>query len=496
MKDTKFYQFMKTLSPVEMNRLSKFLESPYFNKNEKLLKIYYAVESNIRVEKSIELNKQNVWNQIYLNSNYDDDKFRKHCAQLMDLVEDWLAQEIFEKNKLRKANYLLESVYQRQLDNLYSSSTSRAMQLVNNEIERPANFYLNVYEIESLLYKLEKIEAKRIDKKNIGKINLENLVTNLDYFYIAEKLKYYCTLLSWTKISNINDKSLFIEDIIKIAEQSEFAFIPSIAIYLKIYYTYKESENENHYFELKSLIDKYIYLFPKEEAKGIMEAAINYTIRKSHGYDNRFLHELFELYKSALTNETLLINNELSQWTFKNIVSNALLIKEFEWAEEFITLYEPYLNPKVRVNAVIFNRANLYFNNKEYKNVLYMLNKVQYEELFYNLNSKAMVISSYYELGEFNVLNSILESFKIFLNRNKDLSKEQKIRYLNLINFTHKLVSSVNKPKSELLKLKRDIQNTLSIGKLWLIEKIDELLALVRTNESKSKKNKKIKKNK
>lgn len=44
MQETKLYQFLSTLSPVEMNRLSRYLESPYFNRNDKLLKIYYSLK--------------------------------------------------------------------------------------------------------------------------------------------------------------------------------------------------------------------------------------------------------------------------------------------------------------------------------------------------------------------------------------------------------------------------------------------------------------------
>ncbi len=471
---------METLSPVELNRLSRYLESPYFNRNEKLLKIYYAIELDTRSGDSKVLTKASIWETIYPNEPYQDEKFRKHCSQLMDLTEAWLAQEIFEENSLHKAKYLLEAVHEKQLERLYSSAVNSARTNIARQVLKPATFYYYIYELESLLYKLERIEEKRIGKKNIDKINLTTIVNNLDYFYIAEKLKYYCTLLSWSKIITIKDTSLFIEDIIRIAQKDELKSIPPIAVYLRVYFTLTDSAKEDHYYELKKLIYQYIHIFPREEAKNIYDAAINYSIQKINNKETKFITELYELYKSALENEILLVNNEMSQWTFKNIVSNALMLKEYEWTEDFIKNYSVKLNEKVRNNAVTFNLASMFFSKGNFKEVLKALQEVQYDEIFYSINSRSYMIRAYYELDEMNALSSFLESFNIYLNRNKEISKIQKTIYLDLIKFTKKLINSNSKSKEELIKLKIEIENSSPVGKSWLLEKVDELIMIAK----------------
>ena len=486
MQETKLYQFLSTLSPVEMNRLSRYLESPYFNRNDKLLKIYYSLEAHVRTENGSKLSKTSIWDPIYPGEQYHDEKFRKHCSQLMELVESWLAQETYEDNPLHKAKYLLEAIHERQLEKLYSGAAGAAKTQISRQMLKPAAYYYYIYELESMLYKLERIEENRIGKKNIEKINLESIVSNLDYFYIAEKLKYYCTLLSWSKIITIRDKSLFIEDIIRIAQKEEVISIPPIAVYLRIYFTYTDS-NPEHYYELKKLINRYIGIFPKEEAKNIFDSAINYAIQRINNKEQKFISELFELYKTALENEILLVNNEISQWTFKNIVSNALMLKEYEWADDFINKYSSRLNEKIRDNAIKFNMANLYFSQGDYKNVLKTLQEVQYDEVFYGLNSRSFIVRAYYELDEISALNSFLDSFNVYLSRNKDISKVQKTIYHDLVKFTKKLIGSNNKSKPELTKLKTEIESSSPVGKSWLLEKVDELLITARTETTRKK---------
>lgn len=486
MKDTKIYHFLSGLSKTELNRLSKYLESPYFNRNEILLTIYYQLENHFRDKPTDELSSIHIWNQIYPQTPYHGDRFRKLCSELMDLCEAFLAQQIYDNNPLHQANYLLQAVHHKQIERMYNSATNTARNLAKKQFFKPASYYYYLYEIEKNLYKLENVELNRASKKNIEKINLEKIVSNLDYFYISEKLKYYCSLLSWNKIIALDKNLLFIQEIIQIARSDEFIDIPPIAIYLKIQDTLIDFDNENHYFELKNLIEKYIDLFPLDEAKNILDNAINYTILKGNKGNIEYLKESLDLYKKSLDKELIYVNEEITPWTFKNIVSIALRQKEYEWTETFINIYGEKINKLYRLNAINYSLGSLYFYKKEFNKAIPLLQKVEYEEIYYSLDAKALTISTYYELDEYMFLGSFFESFKNYLTRNKNISQSNKIRYLNLIKYTKKLVESSQYSKSKLLKLKEDIKADSSIGKNWLLEKVDELIAIAKPEKVKS----------
>lgn len=486
MKDTKVYHFLSGLTKTELNRLSKYLESPYFNRNEVLLTIYYQLEQHFRNNSSAELETTTIWNQIYPQTPYHGDRFRKLCSELMDLCEAFLAQQVYDNNPLHQANYLLQAVHLKQIERMYTSATNTARNLAKRQFFKPASYYYYLYEIEKNLYKLENVELNRASKKNIEKINLEQIVSNLDYFYISEKLKYYCSLLSWNKIIALDKNLLFIQEIIKIARSDEFKEIPPIAIYLKIQDTIIDFENENHYFELKNLIEKYIDLFPVDEAKNILDNAINYTIQRINRKDSTYLKELFELYQKSIDSEIIIVNGEITPWTFKNIISTALRLNEYNWTQNFINQYGDKINKLYQQNAVNFGLAMVFFSKKEFGKTISLLNKVEYDEIYFSLSAKVLTLSTYYELDEFMVLSSFFESFKNYLTRNKNVSQSNKIRYLNLIKYTKKLVESSQYSKSKLTKLKEDIKADSSYGKNWLLEKVDELIAIAKPEKVKS----------
>jgi hypothetical protein len=96
----------------------------------------------------------------------------------------------------------------------------------------------------------------------------------------------------------------------------------------------------------------------------------------------------------------------------------------------------------------------------------------------YTLSSKALLLSTYYELNEWEPLNYLLDSFKVYLHRaQKDLSEIQHISYINLINYTRKLakVKAENSPLNPAL-LNEIESNSKLFSKAWLIEKGRELV--------------------
>jgi hypothetical protein len=476
MKDTKIYDFLSQFSATELNRFHRYLESPYHNRNQWCKSLFSLLESHIRSEDESDLDKQLVFHKIFETEIYDDKRFRKLCSDLLDLGESYLALEIYQANPLHQANYLLQAVHQRQLEKMYNSATNSVKNLSAKQFQRPASYYYYQYEIEKNLYKLQNLEVKRASKNSIQLINLTEIVNNLDYFYISEKLKYYCSLLSWNKIVSLDHKILFIDEIIQIAEKEEFKHIPPIAIYLKIYYTYIEFENEEHYFDLKKLITNYLDIFPIDEAKDIMDSAINYTIQKHNRGKLEYLQESLDLYRAALDKEAIYVNGELTPWTFKNIITIALRLREFEWTEKFIHEYNFKINKKYRQNAINYNTANLNYFKREYTKVLPLLQKVEYDEEYYNLSSKVLLLATYYELKEMELALMFCDSFRIYLKRNKNLSDANKTRYQELIYFAKKLITNQDSAVEKINKLKITIEKSIAASKNWLLEKVDELL--------------------
>jgi len=438
--------------------------------NDSIVTLFEVFIKDIFAKSTKELMKEVIWSKIYGQKKYDDVRFRKLNSELLKLMEKFLAQQVYEDNPIRQANHLIEAVGGRKLIKLYNSTMRSARRLSELQKSQPASFYYYQYEIEKNYYQLTNLDIKRGEKGNI-----DIMSRNLDIFYFSEKLKWYCSALSRKSISSHEYNITFIDEIIRHIDKNSYESIPAIEIYYRIILTYVENDNEIHYFKLKQLLKEYSSLFPIDEAYSMYQIAMNYCIGKANKKGQNFLNEFFELYKILLRNE-IFVNGEISPWDFKNVILASLRLGEYSWTENFINNYSEKIPIEFRDNAVTYNKAQLYFYQKKYDDVVLLLNQVDYEDPAYNLNSKLMLIAVYYETDEIEPLYSLFESFRVYLNRNKKIPQERKGRYLNLIKFTKKLTKIMPGDKRSIEKLNVEISEAKGVVNLkWLKEKIAEL---------------------
>jgi len=471
MKSTKVYQLLNELSKKEVKAFKKFLNSPYFNTTDAMIDLAEVIFTLISTDD--DLTKEEVWHAIGENRQYGNTRFRKYCSDLSKLVERFLAQHEYDGNPLRSAAYLLRTVSSRRLENLYNSSLKTARRLSNVENEKGIDFLYDAYQIER--YHQVILEAGNRTQR----LNVESILKTLDKFYIAQKLWSYMTAMSQKRIVNLEYDLLFIDEILDHIEENPYPDTPQIRILYLVAKLYQS--NDSQYFpELKSLLIEHINLFPASEYNIIFRSTLNFLIGWANEGKKEFLRPLFELYRYAINEEFFFLEGGFNPWIFKTIVHVALRLEEFIWCQEFIEEYARRLPQESRENAMQFNMARLHWYQKNHDEVISLLNQVEFDDFSYNLSSKAMLLATYYEIDEVEVLFSFLESFNAFLKRNTaKLPEKRRENYLNLIKYTRILSKLTRRDKEKLQLLKEEINNKANLGdKRWLLEKVDAKLGL------------------
>ncbi len=471
MRNTKLYSILEQFDKYEQNRCRKFLQSPYFNRDQNIVNLFDLLLAHINAESQDDLNKEIIWKILKIDAAYDDVRFRKYSSDLLKLIEYFLSQQIYEERNTNRAIHLMEAVGKRKLDRLYHEVIKDVTKLSQKNSLRSSEYYLDQYLFEKQYYELNKHDRT-------SKTNIENINKNLDGFYISEKLRYYCLSLGQQKVASHTYELEFIKEIINHVQDGKYDDFPSIAVYYQILLMETDVENPAHYFKLKQLLEMNGLKFPREEAESMYGFAFNHGVNKINQGDQHYKNELFDLYKDQIKKGILVVDGELSPWDFRNITTIALRLGEYAWIETFIKDYQYYLPESFRKNAVTYSLAQLYFYQKKYDDVKTLLQEVEFDDFSYNLNSKAMLLAIYYETDEIEPLYSIFESFRAYLNRHKDLPISRRVLYTNLIKFTKKLTNTNSKDQKSIAKLKKELESTKNVAShAWLMEKVAELEA-------------------
>lgn len=465
----KVFQTLWFLDAGEQKRLLKYLHSPYFNQSKTLIALCEVLLRHVEAGKQ-GFDRESVWRKIFPREPYDDVNFRKYCSDLLKQVEGFMAQESIESDKARKSIDLLDFVARRKVEPLFNSVIRQSRLELGQLPYHPLDYYMKAYAIERHYYALMDFDVK----VNV-RANIEEISYNLDIFYWIEKLKLYSSVLSQKRTGNFNYELNLTDEILTFLQTFPIEDVPELAIYYYSFLTLQDEENVEHYYNLRRMLDKFGATMPKKEAMELYDSALHYCTGKLNRGNRVFLQEYFDLFEDAIHKDIFLQKGELAQWRYNNIIGVALRLGKLDWAEKFVENYKSYLNQNTRENTYTFNLARVYRYQKKFNKVLVLLQSVDYEDIIYNLISKAMLVITYYELDEVDTLDSFLESFRVFLNRNKNVPYRK--NHLNLIKYTRRLTRLAPGDKAAIQKLREEInlERAVTVNHEWLLEKLDEL---------------------
>ncbi|MEM8526986.1 MAG: hypothetical protein AAGG68_20270, partial [Bacteroidota bacterium] len=311
-KDTKVYAVLSKFDRYEQNRCRKYIQSPYFNINKQLNQLYEIIINDINKPPKKLLTKPSIWKKLYDPRKYDDTRFRKLSSDLLKLVEGYLAQQFYDSQPLIPATNLIKSVERKKIHDLYDTSIRSAKNISHKNKSLSAIFFYQQYKIEDYIFEVIDYESKRDTKSNY-----EDIMYNLDQFFLSEKLRLYCGVLSRRHMS-VHEYSInFIKEVLAYVENNLNHVAKNVEIYYRIYLTYTDEDNVENYYSLKKLLNEFSASFQEEEAYHLYLQVINFCIKRIQNGMNDFWQEMFDISVDMISKNIIYENGLLSPSVFK-----------------------------------------------------------------------------------------------------------------------------------------------------------------------------------
>jgi hypothetical protein len=479
MINNKLLSILENLSKYDLNQLRKYIVSPFFNENEKVIQLFDLLDGKLRSKISIQSKEdweefiRFAWNKIYSpKTKYNDVKFRRLCSDLNKLAQDFLGYKEYELQPLTQFNFVLKALNERNLNKHFLAVERQARNINNKAKYRNADTFWENFRLEYERHNyLERNAARHSFQGN------HNVADHfLDCYYWSNKLRMYSEALNNRSILNIDININLINELLEVVKGSTLIEVPAIAIYYHIIMAFQDPNEVQHFSAIIELTDNHGHLFPQTELRSIYIFAQNYCIRKINSGNLEYYEQLFNIYKSLLEKAIIFINKQLTPSNYKNIVTVGLFVKEYDWIERFILDYNHRLPKMYRNSALTYNLANLFFNKKEFGKVIEQLQKMEYKDAFDSLSSRWLLLKTYYELRETDAFDALKDSFSIFIRRNKSLSERNKEKYLNAVRFISKIMRIAPFDKKSFESILPQLNDTrIIIDKRWLLAKLEEV---------------------
>ncbi|HLP52481.1 MAG TPA: hypothetical protein VK154_16450 [Chitinophagales bacterium] len=463
----------RILSEEEKRELNRYLSSAYFNRDAALcgLHTYLCLE---QPEEERYDNKL-AWKHVFAKAPYNEKKFRYMVSDLLAAIEEFIYTRYTLTHKPQ---------YVQVLDEYYSlrEATENKTALANKIMKRAQakknvlspGYFLEQHFTSELIEELHTGSLKTYSKFIAA--NKKDEPSGLDVYYLIEKLRQMCLVANDNNVFGTTTKCFNAAETLQLASLPKLNSNPFVQAYRTLYRLITEKTDEQ-YFAIKKIIAKHGYDFEDKNLAELFAYARNFCISRVNAGQGKFFDELFELYQQGLQKRVLLLNGEINERNFKNIVTTALRTKQYDWTLDFINEYRYQLNKVVRENAYNYNMANYLFHTGQYDKALRNLQKVQLGDLFYGLDARSLMLKCYFELDEKEAFLNAYYSFRVFVQRRKNVSEQHRKNYLNFLRIAKKLMNLRVRDKGAIVKLQGEIASAKALAdKNWLQEKLQVYL--------------------
>ncbi len=468
-ENSKVYRVLKRLSKREKEQLRLFLESPFFNKRQDVVLLF----EQLILERKQAIVPQELFAIVYPKRVFKEQDLRLVLSYLFRLVEHFLVyQQLFQEDKKASHKRAALQAYQNlQLPKFAEKSLKAYQQQHEKSRFRHANFYLEAFALHSEHYEFS-LTARPFERQAF-----EEMSETLDTAYISLKLRQACHALSNQHTYRHEYELNMIPELIRYVQANELQSTLAIGVYYYIYSSLTEENAQAAFQHLLQLLPQADTTFPPRERRDIYLMLINHYIRQLNKEGGRlFAQQIFELYKQGLQSDSLLENDTLSRFTYCNIVRSALKVQALDWAEDFIHTYQPKLDKQFRQNYFSFNMALVSYAREQaqgsYDRALGYLLEAKNLNVGLELNARTLRLKIYYELGEWESLDSHMNTMRSFIKRH-NLNETYRKNYTNIINYTKRMCALKPYDDSKRAALIERIQaEKILTERTWFLEQL------------------------
>ena len=475
MYQSKLVEHLRALPPKSREQFQQFVCSPYFNQHHKTKELLHLILKRLDGKPS-SLAKEKVFRKLFPGKAYNEQQLYNVMSYLKKLYYRFMSCEYLQRQRYQESLLTIEEAFESHQFDIMTNRGKQLMKKLQKDPVHDSEYYFTKYRLHHAVgyYSGHYFDRAETD-------TFQSMLDELDRFYIVEKLRNCCHLTANSIMMNTSYRFRMLEELLAHLEENweEYEQERSIVLYHTVLMSLIDEENPRHYQRMKKMLAEEMDQLSEREGRDLYTFSYNYCIQMSNAGHEHYQMELFQLYKQGLSQDLLLDKGMISEWDYKNIATLGARLKEFEWTENFLQEYKEKLPPHRRENAYNYNLGNLYYNKGLYHDALSALLVVQFTDVKYHLSTTFLLLRTYYALKDTEALLSLIETFRIYVIRNRKMTVEQKRGYTNFLRFAKKLVlikhhaSTYSKKEfsKEIGELSSKIDNTDNvINRYWLLE--------------------------
>jgi hypothetical protein len=260
--------------------------------------------------------------------------------------------------------------------------------------------------------------------------------------------------------------------------ETRLAQLPVLTqMHYHLYQCTRDLQAEHHFRACQTLVQT--AWVPSHHLPDMYTALLNYCARRLNAGNNDYMRETHLLHRAMLDQGLLEPEHNILSPNYKNAVVVASRLGEFDWARQLMERFREVLHLGHNRNAHQYGEGVIAYHEGDLKRAEPFFHRVLdgFEDIYYGLDARGYLLRIFYETGNLIGLDALLESYRMFVKRTKELPGARKASHNEFIRLVRRLAHINPHDRDSILRLRSDIEKGRRIPwTAWLMEKVDELL--------------------
>ncbi len=478
MPDSKAIQILKSLNKEELKQFGRFVQSPYYNRLKDVTRLFLLLKKYYPEFNPDEITNRILFRKLFPSKNYNDTRMRNLISDLGQLSEKFLSIKSFEEDKNFREYTYQNLLLGKKLYGLLGRTLKSAENLIR--IDEASEFSLKKYFHAMVLHDYfidtnrqhESAESAYLKYDSLLEFFLQNMIRGLYDFKVHKNMHAYENKNLLKTFAENFDFDRFMESIDKNHPE-----IVMLNIVYRVFKLLRDEEFENNLEKLLALIN---------EQESNLAHQFKYDIYLN--IHNLLAFRTFEdgleceALRFKVIKETILKNvyspdpkkNLMPLRLFANGINLSILCGEPLYADYLLENYCGILESSSATSAGYYALAKIEFHKCDFHKSLEHLSKVDYRIVTLRKHVKNLMLQLYYELGYYDSAESLVISYRQYLNRNDGFIGMYGEWYDNFLKFYSALLKLSGSDNDSKKNLRKKISLTKKVlFKQWMVAKVN-----------------------
>lgn len=413
MSQRKLTEVLAALSSEQMELLSDFVRSPYFNKNVPYTGLFEYLKSLHPDYPKSEVSNETILKQVKGIEGENDLAIK--MTRLLNMVGRFLSME-YNHDPILEQIGTLRAYKKLHLNRHFESLGNQLRKELKDEPFHDFDHLWRVHRLEEECFEGFKQGLLRTPENTLDKV-----FESLTRFYLTKKLCYMVEAVNRERLLGTPVTSGVKEEVYRFIENDidDDLYQSLYGNILKMNLEKSAGEAVSYYHKVKTTLMAFRGSIPKEEVRTVCVYLQNFCLTLINKGDQKYLRELLDIIQFRISKEVLLEDGMINPQLFKNIVGTAIRLDEISWVTNFINNFKRYLPEGLKSDYYNLAVGQLFYHQREYEKSCKHLAMASHNknDVYFGFTVKKLLLKIGYESEDIYLLAPFIATYRKHLER-------------------------------------------------------------------------------